>query len=371
MRVLLIVVAAGVVGLGCTGASRPNSKQAAVGAGSQSDELEDRFLSPGELFRRIEASKVTYEVGSEFDGMPALEQSAQYAWPRKNPLAWPIRVEGRGGAQVRELRFTALLRDAMMQVERDYRERRFKDAEKGYANILATSANFLPALLGHGDAALFDGRPGDALKRYERALAVQPNDYRGHFFRGSALMALGRHDEARASYTRALALRPRAETIVIALEHGRAKALGVTVANPFLRPWGMWRTVRPGVVQLKVDAERMHWFAWTACKAYWSAEPEHRKLRTGRTEHSFSIEEELECLAVMAQAYEFWREKNELQRDPDAEQVIAVLKAGFGKALVVHEIVSRIDPHVVMRQSPEAIEMIERYVARYVLPPAR
>lgn len=372
MRVLSVCLVA--TFLGCTAASRASTSaaSAAVAAAPARQEapsdLEERFLSPAELLKRMEASKVKYRLGETVSGLPGLEQSAQRAWPLEDPLPWPVRVETEGGVAVRPLEWSAALHDAMMDAERDYRAQRFEAAERGYARILSREPSFLPALLGHGDAAYFAGRAQDALVRYDRAVEVAPHDHRVHFFRGNALLRLGRAAEARAAFARALALRPRGETLILALENGRAGPLGVEVRRPFLHPRGMWRTNDDGSVDVKLEPGRPHWFAWALCKAYWSAEPAHRKLRTGNETHTFSIIEELECLAVMAAAYD---SREERAPDPDIEQISRILLDRFGTELVVYEIAARMDPHVALRQSPAALEKLVEYVNRYVIPPAR
>jgi len=317
-------------------------------------------LGPKEIVARIEASPRKYDIREPESPVPQwLQQNAMVMWPQLRP---PLDVVMRDGKDVVAGRQPPV--ELLRGIEQAFAEKRYMDAEKGYARVLAKFPGDYVITLAWGDAAYFDSRTVVALGRYEAATKLAPLDLHGWWYRANALLALGRKKEAIDSYVKALVLRPRHVPLLNSLE-SRVDAIGLRVAEPIFLPQARVGISGDDVVVTVLASP--HWLAWGLCKALWLGEPSFRKEQTGTEEHRFSIEEERMCLANLLATY-LARSKGE-PIDPAVERVLAVQKAGLLDALIVHELASRGFENVAATLEDKGRAALEAYVRKFVLVP--
>jgi tetratricopeptide (TPR) repeat protein len=271
-----------------------------------------------------------------------------------------------GSRVVRPAKFDAGAMALVQQAEVHYQAKRYAEAEKLYVQALAKEPGNYLAALDFGDAALFAGDAKTALTRYEQAARINPDDHRSYFFRGTAFLTLDRMEEARDMYARALALRPEHPYVMEALTHN-ADALGIRVQPRVLKPRALARAEGKGI-SVHVDPESP-WFAYGLCKAFWLGEESHREEMTGEREYHPSNIEELECLSMLGAVYARFQGEGK-PKDAALERFMRIVEDGYGKELILYEVLARQAPHVVLTLAPEARERLHQYVLRYVVPPA-
>jgi tetratricopeptide (TPR) repeat protein len=110
---------------------------------------------------------------------------------------------------------------------------RYGEAIERFNGVLATNADYVPALLGLGDALAVLGRIDEARDAFARLFRADPRSAAGQFGIGGVLTQLGQFDEARLAYAEAIALAPKnaryhralAETATFAKDDPRLAAL--------------------------------------------------------------------------------------------------------------------------------------------------
>lgn len=331
------------------------------------DTRERHFLSPPELMKRIEDSPVQYSIGDieSLKGMTP-EQLVDAVWPRgPEPLEVPVVEQSADGSRVvRPAKFDPAAMALVQQAEVHYQAERYAEAEKLYVQALAKDPGNYLAALNFGDAALFSGDAKTALTRYEQAARINPDDHRSYFFRGTAFLKLDRMDEARDMYAWALTLRPEHPLVMNALDNN-AGALGIRVQPRVLKPRALARAEGKGI-SVHVDPNSP-WFAYGLCKALWLGEESHREEMTGEREYHPTNIEELECLSLLGAVYARFQEDGK-PKDPALERFLRIVEDGYGKELILYEVLARQAPHVVLTLTPEARERLHQYVLRYVVP---
>lgn len=356
----------------CATAPRPASGEGSGEAIAQNvrtvpDTREHHFLSPPELMKRIKDSPVQYTIGDleDLKGVTP-EQLVEAVWPQgPEPLEIPVVEQSADGSRVvRPAKFDPGAMALIQQAEVHYRAEHYAEAEKLYAQALAKEPGNYLAALNLGDAALFAGDAKTALTRYERAARLNPDDHRSYFYRGTAFLKLDRMDEARDMYAWALTLRPEHPLVMQALGNN-AGALGIRVRPRVLKPRALARAEGNGIsVQLDVQSP---WFVYGLCKALWLGEESHREEMTGEREYRPTNIEELECLSLLGAVYERFQEEGK-PKDPALERFVRIVEEGYGKELILYEVLARQAPHVVLTLSSEARERLHEYVLRYVVP---
>lgn len=331
------------------------------------DNRERHFLTPSELMKRIDDSPVQYLI-DDLENLKGLapEQFVDAVWPQgPEPIEIPVVTPSADGSRVvRPAKFDAEAMALIEQAEVHYRAKRYAEAEKLYTQSLAKEPGNYLATLNLGDVALFSGDAKTALTRYEQATRINPDDHRSYFFRATALGRLDRMGEARDMYAWALTLRPEHPYVMHAVDLN-AGTLGIRVQPRVLRPRALARTEGEGV-SVHVDP-KSPWFVYGLCKAFWLGEASHREEMTGEREYHPTNVEELECLGMLGAVYSRFREEGKPE-DPALERFMRIVEDGYGKELILYEVLARRAPHVVLTLEPEARERLHEYVLRYVVP---
>lgn len=355
MRFLLVAVAAS--GL-------------AFGGSPREQKTEPKLLNPGQMIALMEASPRQYEIKAEPNDFPQWrQQNAMHAWPESHPpIPMPAFAKRPDGSStVVSFERAPEIEKMLETVEPLFEQKDFDGAEKGYEQILAKFPGDYALQLDWGDAALFAGKADVALARYVKATTFNPADHRSWYYRGNALAALGRKKEAIDAWVRAIAMRPENTVMLTGLE-GKAAALGYVVKSRTLMPAARVEPMEDGL-RIWTSSSQSHWLAWGICKAMWRGEPDHRKAMTGSERDAFNMTEEKECLVNTLAMYET-RKKGEAD-DPMIEQLAAAVKAKLFAGYLVYEIASRVEPHIYLQQSPETQRVVEDYVRRFILVPAK
>ena len=321
-----------------------------------------KTYGPREILAILEASPRKYEVHQPDSPVPQwAQQNAMVMWPQTRA---PLEIVMKDGNQLVAGGHVPEAYEMLREVEPAFQEKRYPDAEKGYARVVAKFPDDYMATLSWGDAALFDRRPAVALTRYEAGTKLAPLDHRGWYYKGNALLALGKKKEAIDSYVKALALRPRHFPMLTGLE-SREATIGLRVSSPVFLPQARVGMSGDDVVITSVASP--HWLAWAICKAVWLGEASFRKEQLGSEEHRFSMEEERMCLFNFIAAY-LTRDKKE-PADPAADRIVAVQKAGLIDALIVHELGTRQFENIVATADDKGRAAMETYVRKFVLVP--
>jgi tetratricopeptide (TPR) repeat protein len=98
--------------------------------------------------------------------------------------------------------------DALVAARAAYAERRYADACRAYAAIVAADGRSLPGWTGLGDARWKRGDRDGAIEAYERASRCAPNDSRAWHNLATALLAARRFGPAAQAATRSVGLDP-------------------------------------------------------------------------------------------------------------------------------------------------------------------
>lgn len=211
-----------------------------------------------------------------------------------------------------------------------------------------------------GNAAFFAKDFPRALERFEAAIRANPADHRGYFHKGDALLALGRIPEALDAYAWGLTVRPRAELLRRGLRQHQAE-LGRTLEGDLYLPPARIQEDHGTIVESFAGKS---WLAFANCRALWLGEPEHAQTLIGSGRPGFSSVEELECLADTVALH------NVLQdADPKLDKVAAIARSGQAMELIIFELATRVDPHVVLTLSGPAQQRIHDFVLQWILVP--
>jgi tetratricopeptide (TPR) repeat protein len=347
---------------GCASKSA-NTREAAPAAQSPRGE----FLSPKEIFERMEASSVQYEV-LEKDAPPG--GWAEQLWPQRvEAQPYPRVVEKEGVRTLAPHLDEPASARLLEQAEPHYQAGRFDEAAKLYAQATEACPRCTDAWIFRGDAALFSEKKEEALEHYRKATALNPDDYRGHFFQGHALARMGRRAEAREAFASALVLNPRLPTLRKLLAVN--PHFGLVLAPDVVVPRGFAERTDAGVTVMYDGHYGTTWLAFAACKALWLGEPSHRKAQTGSEDAGrFTTTEELECLRAALIGYEVAKQEQGAQeavRDEGLERLGPIVEAGMADALVLFELAARVHPQATLTMNDATRAKLRSYVLTYVL----
>lgn len=348
--------------VGACASSRPEEAAPGALAAAPAREIPPP-LSPAEIIRRMEASKVKYTVRPLEDcGVPETRIAATL-WPRRAPeYQFPVvSFEPNGQAAIRELTAPAEAFRFLQVAEEPFQAKRWDEAAAAYERALAVDPRFVPALLYEGDTFLLRGRPEDALPFYARARQANPADHRGFYFAANALIAQGRVEDAVSFYAEALARRPRHESLRMGIE-SRLVKMGRRLRGDVVPFKGFARKTEQGVEICTRTTPP--WVAWSMCKGYWLGDADHRREMLGSDLPVFSTTEESECLLALLHGYDAVRANHP---DPDLEELREIALAGRLHDYVMIELATRLDPHAALRVRPEKRHFLVSYVLAHVL----
>lgn len=337
------------------------------GVSSRASKGKKPFLSPAEIFQRLEKSPITFDIkGIEQLADVPRGKLAEAMWRELvPPLDYPKVTRSKSGITVAPWPVQKATGPEHQKAEQAYQTKDFEGAAEHYRAALKIDPRDYVARAYLGDTYLFGTKdPAAALENYEAAIALNPDDYRLYFFRANAHRHLEHKAESLADLRRSLVLKPRNSILIGAVQRsggsmGRIEP-DVLVLRSFARAEG-------GDFTIYADVERAEWLAWASCKAMWLADEAHRVEMTGDKKHGWSTIEEIECLASLIAVYERGLETKEGMRDDRLDRLVAIAKDGLIAALVVYEIGSRVDPQIVLKLDDSFRKLVERYVEKYVL----
>ena len=108
----------------------------------------------------------------------------------------------------------------------DYQQQNYQQAILSYNQALAVKPDYLPALIGRGNAQKASGLYSEASDSYDRALAINPNYYEAWYGKGSVAEYLQEYEAAREYYQKAVDLKPDWEAATRSLERAENR-LGI------------------------------------------------------------------------------------------------------------------------------------------------
>ncbi|WP_224248700.1 tetratricopeptide repeat protein [Hyalangium gracile] len=361
-----------VLGIGCASAPKrapTGSTESASEAPRPGSTGHPDFLSPADVMKRLEESKVQYRLEPK-DSPPG--GWADQLWPQRvEPVTAPrVVVEG-GQRVIQEWPENPKAQELVNQGEVHFRDRRYAEAAKLYAQAVEACPDCYLARAYLGDARLFGGDPEAALVDYRKATELNPYDYRLYYFQGSALARLGRLAEARDAFASSLVLNPRNPVLRQFFRENRG--LGMALQGDILVPRGFAHE-EGNDVMIEFDPDYgAAWLAFANCKALWIGEPSHREEMTGTTERHFSSIEETECLVSTAMVHVTQSENADATQnmDPSLDRLMAVIEDGMVTELVLFELATRVHPQYTLTLDDADRERLKAYVLEHVLLPVR
>lgn len=324
------------------------------------------FLSPAEIMKRLEASKVSYRVDGK-DSPPG--GWADQLWPQRvQEVQFPRVVVEKGERVVREWPENKEARKLLDEAEPLFQAKKYAEAGKLYARATEVCPDCYMAWNFRGDAAYFADDAATALEHYRKATILNPDDHRSWFFLGNALAKLGRFDEALDAWGWCLTLSPRYPVI---RQFFRTNSnLGLVIREDAIVPRGYAERVGE---EVSIQFDPNHdpaWFAFANCKALWLGEPSHRQEMTGTTEEHFNSVEELECLGSALVVHESQKEQGKTDAsDPTLDRLYVIARDGMLLEAVLFEVGSRVHPHIVLTLDDAARQRLKAYVLKHVLVP--
>ncbi|MCP3141060.1 tetratricopeptide repeat protein [Pyxidicoccus xibeiensis] len=367
-----LIVLGCVLALGCAstpkpGAARPVEEAKAPAVTPPSSRKSPAYLTPAQILKRLEESKVSYRVEGK-DSPPG--GWAEQLWPQRMEAVEFPRVVVQGGERViqpwpEDAKAQALLQEA----EPLFQAKRYAEAAKLYTRATEVCPDCYRAWIFRGDAAYFADDAATALTHYQKAIAINPEDHRTWFFQGNALAKLGRYDEALDSWAWCLVLSPRYPVI---RQFFRTNAhLGLVIREDTIVPRGFAERMGEDVsIQFDPDHDPA-WFAFANCKALWIGEPSHRLEMTGTTDEHFTSTEELECLGSALVVHEGRKAEGKMEAsDPTLDRLFVIAQDGMLLEAVLFEVGSRVHPQVVLTMDDAVRQRLKTYVLKHVLVPA-
>ncbi|MGF1539260.1 MAG: tetratricopeptide repeat protein [Pleurocapsa sp.] len=158
----------------------------------------------------------------------ALELDENYLW------AW----NNRGEAYSELGKYDAATADFQRAIELDetrsyvpwhnlgklnYRQRKYQRAVEAYEQALAVKKDYLPSVIGLGNAQKNLGRNREALESYDRALEIDHNSYEAWYGKGLVQETLRQYTAAIESYQKAFTIKPDWEIVIQALQRVERK----------------------------------------------------------------------------------------------------------------------------------------------------
>ncbi|MFP2929069.1 tetratricopeptide repeat protein [Pyxidicoccus sp. 3LG] len=373
MHRFLVVLGCALV-LGCATAPRPvevvssppeESKAPATAARASPEE--PPYLTPAQILKRLEESKVSYRVEGK-DSPPG--GWAEQLWPQRvQVVEYPRVVVERGARVIRDWPENPKARALLEEAEPHFQAKRYAEAAKLYARATEVCPDCYMAWNFRGDAAYFADDASTALGFYQKAIALNPEDHRSWFFQGNALAKLGRFDDALDSWAWCLVLSPRYPII---RQFFRTNAhLGLVIRDDVIVPRGFAERVKDGVsIQFDPNHDPA-WLAFANCKALWLGEPSHRQEMTGTTDEHFTSVEELECLGSALVIHQGQKAQGKTEAsDPTLDRLFAIAQDRMLQEAVLFEVGSRVHPQVVLTVEDAVRQRLKTYVLSHVLVPA-
>ncbi len=356
--------------LGC--ASTPKPVPAAPIEATETSQAEHEtpaYLSPSEIVKVLEDSKVAYRIEGK-DSPPG--GWGDQLWPQRVALIDVPQVEVEvedGRRTIREWPTPAGMKALLDEAEPHFQAKRYDEAAKLYAQATDLCPECYVAWVFRGDADYFAGDAATALEHYGRATTLNPYDHRAWFFKGNALAKLGRFEEALDAWAQCLALSPRYPVI---RQFFRTNAhLGLVIRGDTIVPRGYAERDAEGVsIQFDPNHDPA-WLAFANCKALWLGEPSHRKKMTGSTEEQFTSVEEMECLASALAVHESQKAEGKTDAlDPTLDRLFAIAQEGLLLEAVLFEVGARVHPQIALTLEDELRRRLKKYVLTHVLVPA-
>ncbi|MFP2908542.1 tetratricopeptide repeat protein [Pyxidicoccus sp. 3LFB2] len=351
--------------LGCASTPKPAAVPPPGPPASSAPKSERQsYLSPAEIVKRLEESKVSYRMEGK-DSPPG--GWAEQLWPQRvEVVEYPRVVVERGERVIRPWPDHAGARQLLDEAEPHFQAKRYAEAAKLYARATEVCPDCYMAWSFRGDAAYFAGDAATGLEHYRKASSINPDDHRSWFFMGNALAKLGRFDEALDAWTWCLVLSPRYPVIRQFFRNN--SQLGLVVREDLIVPRGYAERVGEEIsIQFDPDHDPA-WFAFANCKALWLGEPSHRQEMTGTTEEQFSSVEELECLGSALVVHEHLKAQGKDEAsDPTLDRLYAVAQDGMLLEAVLFEVGSRIHPQFVLTVEDATRQRLKAYVRKHVL----
>jgi hypothetical protein len=355
--------------LGCASAPTPAPAPVAASAPRlkplpSADDLP--YLSPEEIVKRLDSSKVQYRVEPD-DSPPG--GAADALWPLGIPPVDIPRVVVEDGRRViQQWPLAPEIEALMAQAVEHYEAERYGEAEKISRQVLAQCPDCYLAHEYLGQIALARKEPAAALEHFRQAARLNPEDSQLHEGMGSALVRLGRLSEAREALAWALVFSPRDPALRRQLQ--KLGSVGMAFKGDVLVPRGMSYQKGEETIILYDPLYGPAWLAFGACKALWHVDAEHRREMTGKTEHYFNSVEDYECVGAAALVHEAQRAGTVAGPvDPTLDRVLEVMRDDMFSQMVLFETMARIHPQVTLTLDDEGRKRMWEFVLKHVLVP--
>ena len=167
-----------------------------------------------------------YSLGEYTEAIAAYNQALEI--DPKNIWLW----NNRGEAYVKLKEFDRAISDFKTAIELDpdrsfvpwnnlgklyYQQQNYQQAVRSYDEALDIKADYLPALIGRGNALKASGLYSQASDSFDRALAIDPNYHEAWYGKGSVAEYLRQDQAAREYYQKAINLKPDWEAAIRSL----------------------------------------------------------------------------------------------------------------------------------------------------------
>jgi tetratricopeptide (TPR) repeat protein len=329
------------------------------------------FLTPAEIVKILSESKTSYVINSieklkpeETRDLPSALFPARYPPPDQPRVEWK-----NGNPLLGEYKFTKKAVALINKAEKSFAEKDYEKARLLYAQALEADPDCYLAMAYIGDCYLNSGRPEKALAEYERAILKNPSDHRLFFFRGHALMILGRAEDGWRDWIHALMLRPR-YPYVLQVINSPTNPFKKSIRESLFLPPVLVRKEGSAIgIYADINKGGAHWLAYANAKAVWLGEPSHRKAMIGKTDASWSMTEERECLGNLMAVYEEEVSGKKIEPDPDLEAIKRIVEAGDLDPFLLYEVYSRVCPPGMLTLSEETQRKVEQYIQKYLVTP--
>ena len=168
-----------------------------------------------------------YSLGKYTEAISAYDRALEI--DPKNIWLW----NNRGEAYIKLEEFDRAISDFKTAIELDpsrsfipwnnlgklyYQQQNYQQAIASYNKALTIKSDYLPALIGRGNAQKSSGLYSQALDSYDRALAINPNYYEAWYGKGSVAEYSQQNQTAMEYYQKAIDLKPDWEAAIKSLE---------------------------------------------------------------------------------------------------------------------------------------------------------
>ncbi len=303
--------------------------------------------TPAEIFKIIEESELTYELGILEEPIPVPDRSSRLNYNHY----YRTTIDGKMVTYAYEV--SDETKELLGLAEKQYAQNDYTLARSLYLQVLESDSNYYEVMT-------YIGQMYEAEKNYEKAIewykiAIEHNyiDYMAHWFLADAYYVLERKEDALNEISIALILNrnnPRLRGSFDRIYKQNKLSTSDWSFNPQIK----LDSISPVEYSLKFDKD---WLGFGLVKSVWAFEPGYSESM-GVAKGNYSTLEEKEAIASLLAGLS----KKQMKKNPEFKALKMALDQGMINDYILFETVLTQNPHVAYQLPEESILGIREYL---------